>query len=281
MQLEIFYGAKYDIPRRARKYIVKEAVTSLHHYIRERPIAAGSDLLDVGGGDGTAVGLAHVDRGVRLVVVDQSIFVDDLAGKRAASDPRLKRVAADLDGDWPEGLNNLLFDTVFVLDVLEHMKVPERTVQQIFAVMKPGGRLFASTGNVAFWATRCMLFFGLFNYGRRGILDLTHTRLFTVVSFKGMLQSAGFRIDSVKCFGPPLEDLSNGKAKTLKILDKVCASLAKVWPGLFGYQILIEATRPDSIETLMQKTFVEQRHRGEGAISKSVGYGDDTGNTGD
>ena len=279
MQLEIFYAPKFDIPNRPRKYIIKEAPTSLHHHIRNLPVPPGSDLLDVGGGDGSAVGLAHVGRGVRLVVVDQSISVDDEAGKRAATHSRLSRIAADLDGDWPASLGGLRFETVFVLDVLEHMKVPERTVQQIFTVMKPGGRLYASTGNVAYWATRCMLLLGLFHYGRRGILDLTHTRLFTVVSFKGLLRNSGFRIDSVRCFGPPLEDLSQGRSRMLKLLDRVCAGLAKAWPGLFGYQILIEATRPDSIETLMEKTFVDQRGQGNENGSGDRGEGDDPGPT--
>jgi glycosyltransferase involved in cell wall biosynthesis len=260
MQLEIFYGPKFDIRRRARKYIVKNSPTSLHHGIRQLPIEPGSALLDVGGGDGTAVGLAHANRGVNLVVVDQFISMDDDDGKRAAAHPNLSRIAADLDGDWPRELGERRFDTVFVLDVLEHIKVPERAAQQIFNVMKPGARLYASTGNIAFWVIRCMLVLGVFNYGRRGILDLTHTRLFTVVSFQRLLRNAGFRIDSVKCYGPPIEDLSQGDSWLLKFLDRSSALLAKVWPGLFGYQILIEATRPDSIETLMQETFVDRRN---------------------
>jgi hypothetical protein len=31
------------------------------------------------------------------------------------------------------------------------------------------------------------------------------------------------------------------------------------WNGLFGYQILIEATRSDSAETLIARTFLDQR----------------------
>jgi glycosyltransferase involved in cell wall biosynthesis len=265
MQLEIFYGPKFDIPNRARKYITKQAPTSLHHHIRGLEIPAGSQLLDVGGGDGAAVGLAHADRGVKLVVVDQSVSVDDEAGRRAAAHPNFSRIEAELDGDWPERMGGRSFDTVFVLDVLEHMKSPEKAAGQIFSVMRPGGTLYASTGNIAFWATRFMLLLGLFNYGRRGILDLTHTRLFTVVSFRRLLTNAGFRIDSVRCFGPPLEDLSHGNSRTLRLMDRVSAGLARVWPGLFGYQILVVATRPDSIETLMQKTFVDQRSHGDRA----------------
>ena len=38
--------------------------------------------------------------------------------------------------------------------------------------------------------TRAMLF-GQFNYGKRGILDMTHTRLFTFRSFRRLLEEAG------------------------------------------------------------------------------------------
>jgi glycosyltransferase involved in cell wall biosynthesis len=262
MQLEIFYGPKFDIRSRARKYTIKDSPTSLHHHVRQLPLAAGSDVLDVGGGDGSAVGRAHADRGVRMISVDQFISVGDEAGAAAASHPNMARVAADLDGDWPRQLGERRFDTALALDVLEHMKVPERAAAQIFAVLKPGGKLYASTGNIAFWPIRAMLLLGLFNYGRRGILDLTHTRLFTTGSFRRLLTHAGFRVDSVRCFGPPIEDLTRGNSWILKVLDRTCSLLARAWPGMFGYQILVEATRPDSIDTLMEQTFIDRRSPG-------------------
>ena len=259
MQLEIFYDPKFDIPRRARKYTSKAAPTSLHHRIRQLPIAPGAELLDVGGGDGSAVGLAHADRGVKLTVVDQHILVDDENGRSARVHPNVRQVAADLDGDWHSALGSRLFDAVFALDVLEHMKSPERTARQIFSVMAPGGKLYASTGNIAFWIIRGMHLLGHFNYGRRGILDLTHTRLFTVSSFARLLQNAGFRIDAVSCFGPPLADLTEGRFGFFAVIDRISYRLARLWNGLFGYQILFEATRPDSVETLLAKTFQDRR----------------------
>ena len=99
------------------------------------------------------------------------------------------------------------FDSVLALEVLEHFKSPEKGAREIFEQMQAGGKLYASTGNVAFIVTRLMLLLGKFNYGRRGILDLTHTRLFTRKSFERLLKNAGFRIDKVTYFGPPIEDL--------------------------------------------------------------------------
>lgn len=259
MQLEIFYNPKFDIPNRARKYTIKVSPTSLHHRIRHLPIPSGTQLLDLGGGDGSAVGLAHADRGVSLTVVDQYVDVDDATGRRASTHPNLRHIAADLDGNWPAGIGGRRFNTVFVLDVLEHMKSPERAAEQIFSVMEPGGKLYASTGNISFWVIRTIHLLGHFNYGRRGILDLTHTRLFTVGSFQRLLRNAGFRIDAVTCFGPPVADLASGKSRLLRLIDRTSAWLARTWKGLFGYQILIEATRPDSVDSLMAQTFRDRR----------------------
>ena len=259
MQLEIFYDPKFDFSSRKRKYTIKTSPTSLHYIVRQIPLPAGSELLDLGGGDGSAVSLAHADRGVHTTVVDQYVAVDDAEGRRAANHPHLRRIAADLDGDWTSVVDGARFNTVFVFDVLEHMKSPERTLEQIFSVMAPGGKLYASTGNVSYWIIRGIHMLGHFNYGRRGILDLTHTRLFTVGSFRRLLRNAGFRIDTVKCFGPPVADLAGGATGILLLIDRVSAQLAQHWKGLFGYQILIEATRPDSVETLMAQTFLDQR----------------------
>jgi hypothetical protein len=171
----------------------------------------------------------------------------------------LRQVAVDLEGDWPAAVGAKRFNTVFVLDLLEHIKSPERTAEQIFSIMAPGGKLYASTGNVSFWVIRGIHLLGHFNYGRRGILDLTHTRLFTVSSFERLLRNAGFRIDKTSCFGPPLADLLGGGSRLLTFADRLCYRLARLWKGIFGYQIFIEATRPDSVETLMEKTFHDQR----------------------
>jgi hypothetical protein len=51
-----------------------------------------------------------------------------------------------------------------------------------------------STGNVAFVVTRLMLPAGQFNYGKRGILDLTHTRLFTFASMRRLFEQQGFLV---------------------------------------------------------------------------------------
>jgi glycosyltransferase involved in cell wall biosynthesis len=262
MQLELFYDPRFDIPRASRRYTAKQAATSLHEHIRRVTVRPDTDLLDFGGGDGSAVGLAHARRGVRVTALDVAEPVADELGDEAARHPQIRRMTADLDSDWTKLVADRRFETVLALDVLEHLRSPETAAKQLFDVMGPGGKLYASTGNIAFWVSRGMHALGYFNYGRRGILDLTHRRLFTVASFRRLLRNAGFRVDSVRCFGPPIADLAAGKSRLLILLDRVSAVAARAWRGLFGYQILIEATRPDSVDSLMRQTFVDLRERG-------------------
>ena len=262
MQLEIFYDPKFDIQKRVRKYIIKESPTSLQYFIRHLPIQIGTELLDFGGGDGSAVGLAHAERGVNVSVLDQFIAANDGMGQCAANHPRLRRVAVNLDSEWTTEVGGRRFQTVFALDVLEHLVSPEQAARRIFSVMEPGGKLYASTGNIAFWVIRLMQLLGYFNYGRRGILDLTHTRLFTVSSFCHLLRNAGFRIGAVRCFGPPIADLGENRSWLLRWIDQTSAFLARTWKGMFGYQILVEAVRPDSVEDLVRWTFIDRRPPG-------------------
>jgi glycosyltransferase involved in cell wall biosynthesis len=248
MQFEIFYDPKFDIRRRVSKvYTAKRATTSLHHFIRHIPLEPGSRLIDVGGGDGEAVGRALAGRGVEVTCIDQ---IADLG------DSKIRQFHVDLDEPWERQFEIEAYDTTIALDVIEHLKSPERGMAEIFKCLKSGGKLYASTGNVAFLPVRLALLVGWFNYGRRGILDLTHKRLFTVDSFRRLLKNAGFRIDRVIGFGPPLADLAGGHSRITGLADRLMARLARSWPKLFAYQILIECTRTDSPADLMRQTFL-------------------------
>lgn len=269
MQAEIFYNPRFDIPTRGRKYTIKSSPNTVHHHARQAAVAPGAEVLDFGGGDGSAVSLHHADRGARVTVLDQFITVNDEIGQRAADHERLRRISADLNDDWPAAVGGTRFDAVFALDVLEHLISPEQAAARLFEVMKPGGKLYASTGNIAYFVIRAIHLLGQFNYGRRGILDLTHTRLFTLSSFRRLLTNAGFRIDAVLAFGPPIADLSSSTNGVLTVLDRFSAWCARTWKGLFGYQILIEATRPDSVHDLMKQTFQEQRRPGSGVAPEN------------
>ena len=100
---------------------------------------------------------------------------------------------------------------------------------------------------------RVLLAFGQFNYGKRGILDKTHKRLFNVVTFKRLLKLYGFKIDNVVGFCPPLTDLISNN-KIVQIIERLHAFLSRLYPPFFAYNFLIIATRVDSIDDVFKKT---------------------------
>ena len=110
---------------------------------------------------------------------------------------------------------------------------------------------FISTGNVAFFIQRLMLFFGQFNYGDRGILDKTHTRLFTYSSMKSLLTQAGFDILAEDGIPAPFP-MVIGNLTISNILLTVNNILIKISRKLFSYQIFIVAQPRPSMEYLLQ-----------------------------
>ncbi|MDQ6808369.1 MAG: bifunctional glycosyltransferase/class I SAM-dependent methyltransferase [Verrucomicrobiota bacterium] len=248
MQYEIFYDPKFDVKRKtAGHYTAKLAETSVHYYVRHRPVAPGTRLIDVGGGQGEAASRMFAESGVHVTCIDQ--FADP-------SDSLIEQHCVDLDQPWAPQFPVGQYDTALALDVIEHLRSPEKSVAEIFKYLKSGGTLYASTGNIAYLPLRMSLLAGWFNYGRKGILDLTHTRLFTTDSFRRLLRNGGFRVDEVIGFGPPIPDLAKSNSKFVKALDAIFHRLARAWPTLFAYQIFAQATRVDSPADLMEQIFL-------------------------
>ena len=173
-------------------------------------------------------------------------------------------VALDLNGDFDRELGRHRYDCVVALDVVEHLSRPEDGVRKIAEILKPGGILYASTGNIAYFVMRLSLAAGQFNYGKRGILDLTHTRLFTTYSFKKLLANGGFVIKELRGFGPPIRDMV-GESTSLRAVDTTSATLARLWPRLFAFSFLVVAQKGDELEDLYERTLGDRRKRtGEG-----------------
>ena len=111
---------------------------------------------------------------------------------------------------------------------------------------------------------RLSLAAGQFNYGKRGILDLTHTRLFTTYSFKKLLANGGFVIKELRGFGPPIRDMV-GESTSLRAVDTTSATLARFWPRLFAFSFLVVAQKADELEDLYERTLGDRRTQtGEG-----------------
>jgi glycosyltransferase involved in cell wall biosynthesis/SAM-dependent methyltransferase len=243
-QAGLFYEPKFDFGTFDESgYRVKQADNTLHHEILSRDWPAEWRVADLGS-----------SRGVLSAQLAQKVaHVTSADVERPSEAGDAEAIELDLDGDFDRTLGRSQYDCVLVLDVLEHLKRPEEGVRKIAEILKPGGTLYASTGNIAFLVMRLSLILGQFNYGKRGILDLTHTRLFTIYSFKKLLANGGFVIKEVHGFGPPIRDMV-GASPTLRAADATSGLLARLWPRLFAFSFLIVAEKADELEDIYART---------------------------
>ena len=155
-----------------------------------------------------------------------------------------ERTSAFFKADLNEGIPSEVgsdFDIVLAADVLEHLADPAPLMDQIRDVLAPEGTAIFCVPNVAHWYPRFRVTLGVFDYDQRGILDATHLRFFTRRSIKKFVERQGFTIRRIEPVGLPLDalGLQGVSSKVVRLVDQVVLSL---WPTLFGYQFIIEAS---------------------------------------
>ncbi len=240
----LFYDRKFDCaPGELSQYTPKLNYRSPHSLALEY-VRPGSRVLDLGCAGGY-MAAALRDRQCSVTGVDA--FPVEASGMEAFH-------LHDLNVG-PPPLDLTQFDFVLMLDVVEHLAQPERFLEQMrrALALKPEAELILSTGNVGFFVTRAMLLLGQFNYGKRGILDLTHTRLFTFGSMLRALEQAGFSIAGVEGVPGPLP-LALGDTWLSRLLLGINQALIRTSRGLFSYQIMIRAHATPVLEALLNRT---------------------------
>ena len=103
---------------------------------------------------------------------------------------------------------------------------------------------------MAFGPLRIMLMLGIFNYGKRGILDQDHTRLFPFSSFRKLFEQRGFDVLEVSGIPAPFAHAisTNWIAKSLTMLNQLGIA---VWRKFFSYQIFLRLNPRPSLEWLL------------------------------
>jgi 2-polyprenyl-3-methyl-5-hydroxy-6-metoxy-1,4-benzoquinol methylase len=120
------------------------------------------------------------------------------------------------------------FDVVLLGDVIEHLRDPVAALARLRPVLRAGGRLVLSTPNIANWAIRLSLLGGRWRYADRGILDRTHTHLFTRATLQEAIEAAGYVVDRID-FTAPVPGNSDA-------FDAAARLVASLRPPLFAYQ---------------------------------------------
>lgn len=152
-------------------------------------------------------------------------------------------INARLDEDeWPVNISD--FDLVLLLDVIEHLSEPERFLLKLRESYKSPRDtttgpppVILSTPNVAFVTVRLNLLLGKFTYAERGILDITHRRLFTRGSLVRMLEDCGYQIEKVLPVPVPFDAVFGGRLGPP--FTRLSRILCAVWPRLFAFQFMV------------------------------------------
>jgi SAM-dependent methyltransferase len=123
------------------------------------------------------------------------------------------------------------FDALVCGDVLEHLVDPETTLKRVLPLLKPGARFVASVPNISNWRIILQLLRGTFDYMDEGLMDRTHLRWFTPVTFRRLMEETGLSVDLIR----PLERRGPGKRFLVSVLP---------FGHLFWYQIQVLAHKP-------------------------------------
>ena len=254
-ELSIFYDSKFDCAPENNSnahYELKIGYDS-PHTATLNIVPRGAKVLDLGCAGGYMGARLQRERGCQITAVDRFPL---------AANVKLGRfIQHDLNAGPPD-VNFSDYDYVLLLDVIEHLASPEAFVDRLRDSMKycTDTKLIISTPNVGFIILRLMLLSGQFNYGKRGILDMTHTRLFTFSSLRQLLEQRGFQIIVSRGLPAPYPVAlgDNPLSRFLLALNSLCLELL---PGLFSYQILLQVEIRPSLEILLQRAIDESSTR--------------------
>ena len=237
------YAKRIDDP-----YSVNSIVQSL--ICQKETNRQALDILDIGCGPGY---LAES-------LTSLSFNVTTIDKFKPIASSKEKHVCMDLDVD-PWTIDISQYDVILALDILEHLSNPERFLLDLRNCMQSDRTplLYLSTPNVAFFLVRIGLLLGRFSYADRGILDITHKRLFTLSSLRKLLKDTGYEVAVQKGIGPPIQLF--GRNSLFKALSGVFHKLARLFPRLFAFQLLMVAQpKPTTYQILVDAEKTSKRY---------------------
>ena len=213
------------------------ATTSGYVPLNERPqgghakllalVGEGKRVLDIGCSSGY-LARPLVARGSTVVGIERDPVAAEEA--RAICAEVLVGDAETMDLPFEPGS----FDVVLCGDLVEHLRDPERFLARVRPLVREDGRLVLTTPNVANWAIRLSLLAGRWRYTDRGILDRTHTHLFTRNTLNETVTQAGYRVVELD-YTVPVPAVGTAG------VERAAHAVARLRPSLFAYQFVVSA----------------------------------------
>jgi glycosyltransferase involved in cell wall biosynthesis len=250
--LSVFYRREYDISTPMQLYPLKLGYLS-SHTLAIKNVPENSKVLDIGGGQGL-ISIELKKKGCHVTGIDQCVlqetdYYDEFYQKDIDS--------ISLDFDFSK------FDVILMLDIIEHLSDPEEfldTLRTKSGLNQPG--MIVTSPNIAFWIIRLQLLFGQFNYGKQGILDKTHKRLFTFKTMKKIFEQCGYDVLKIKGIPAPFP-----KALGINFVSKFMIEVNRwlIWisKSFFSYQIYMEVKPTPVVEILLDHSVIESKKRKE------------------
>lgn len=203
------------------------------HSVLMRLIPRDSRVLELGCASGYLSGYMERALGCRVTGLEFDPAATAIAAQRCSE-------VHTVDLDAPDALQaaqaSAPYDVLLAAAVLEHLKYPERLLQQARALLKPGARVIVSLPNIAYWRLRLMLLAGRFDYTDYGVMDRTHLRLYTAKTGRALLAEQGYTVEALHIAGSGLQNALNALARRQRR-----PLPAPVLPGLFAYELIYMA----------------------------------------
>ena len=99
---------------------------------------------------------------------------------------------------WAEHFKKGKFDYIMFADVLEHLRIPERTLSFAKGLLKKDGKVIFSIPNICHNDILIRMFYDNFTYTKFGLLDNTHIHFFGGNNLPDFCNKAGFELETVE-----------------------------------------------------------------------------------
>lgn len=152
-------------------------------WLADRIVSRSSSILDFGCGPGAFIGLLRDEFGFQNVE-GLEINRDSATVAKRLHDLTIKSSIAELD--------HAEYDLVLLVEVIEHIPDPGSLIQQLSALVKPGGRLFITTPSIGNVVGRVLP-----SHGPHYVAP-NHVSMFTMDALQHLLARFGFEIESAE-----------------------------------------------------------------------------------
>ncbi len=261
IKLGIYYHPKFDYELNSNsRYKEKFGYPSSHQFALEQ-IQPDTTVLDISGGpDSMPEKLAA--KNVKTISICENL-------RPRRQENSWKSIETDIEQyDFENEFGSI--DFILILDVLEHLKSPEKLLRRLrHRFSRDYPKLIITTANVSFFPVRFGLLFGGFHYSNRGILDMDHKRLFTFSTLQRTLEINGYEVLEKRGLPAPFPlAIGNGwLARFLLLINRILIFFSK---GLFAYQIAVIAKPLPTLEHLLQDAHKAKMEKPRGQKNPST-----------